>query len=124
VFVIDDEPLIRRALSRQLRFLGTGVEEFACADEVLPKLDQEPDLVICDYHLPVKDGLSLAADIRARWPDVKIIMITGAGPVERLEDALARGHINGLLAKPWRTEDLQESVMAVCRSSKRQAGGT
>jgi DNA-binding NtrC family response regulator len=69
-------------------------------EEALSRLDAfQPDVLVLDYHLPKMNGLEVLAEIRARAPRVKVIMITGNATVEVAVQAMKAGAFD-YLAKP------------------------
>ena len=105
VFVVDDEPMLLRALARLLKELPIDVEVFDRPAEVLARCAQlEPRLVITDLRMPEMTGLQLAAAIHLNYPNVKIILHTGTPHEASTEFAL--------LIKPASKEEVQASVRA------------
>ena len=117
VFVLDDDVIIRHALARQLRSFGLKVLEFATAEEVISRLEENPSLLISDYYLPGADGLVVAAAAKA-WPaPIKVLILTGVQGSAPLQDALVQGKIDGLLLKPWHSEELLDALRAALGST-------
>jgi DNA-binding NtrC family response regulator len=87
VLIVEDEVLIRLDLGAQLRAAGLTVLEAASADEALAILEEmDPvDLVVSDIRMPGDaDGLDLLGWLRRERPGVKVILISGYIPIERL----------------------------------------
>jgi two-component system, response regulator PdtaR len=85
ILIVEDEPLLRMAISDHLFEQGYYVSEAADADEAIRHLEQNPDirLIITDIDMPGSmDGLKLAEAVRDRWPPVKIIVVSGHRMVE------------------------------------------
>jgi two-component system response regulator FlrC len=105
---VEDHDDTRQALCDMLDMLGQKVTGTANASEALAALDRHPiSLVLSDMHLDEGDGVSLAADIRKRKPDVKVILVTGD---QRMLNTAGSdtGLIDGFLLKPVRLTDLQK----------------
>jgi DNA-binding NarL/FixJ family response regulator len=84
VLVVDDEPLVRvllrAAIARDARL--TTVGEAADGAEALRLEEQlRPDAVVLDVSMPVLDGITVAARLRARRPDCAIIVFSGSDDV-------------------------------------------
>jgi DNA-binding response OmpR family regulator len=80
ILVIDDEKPCVALLHWHLNRNGYGVLTATNGDEALELLGRESvDLVITDIIMPGKDGLETILEIRKRWPDLKIIAISGGG---------------------------------------------
>lgn len=111
LLVVDDEAEIREMLSRHFRLLGYDVglaEHGVAALKVLA--DRRIDVVISDIRMPEMDGVSLLREIRAQYPMIRVIMITG---YVTLENALAcmRNQADTCIFKPL--ADLGELEEAV-----------
>ena len=75
----------------------------------LEKLDGSADLVVVDLMMPRMTGIELIRRLRARWPDLRCIAVSGAVPPELAEEAAQVGAA-ALLKKPFRLRDLQEAA--------------
>ena len=112
VLVVDDEALIRWSLSEGLteygyvvRLAGTAAE----ARSVLDSFGHEPLVVVLDLRLPDMADLTLLKEIRARRPDVPVIMMTAHGSAEDAKQAKALG-VSRFVGKPF---DVGEMVRMV-----------
>ena len=110
VLVIDDEPVVRDAVRRVLEAEGLGVAEACDAAAGLAHAAAGAcRLVLCDIMLPDSSGHEVLAALRARWPDLPVVLITGyATP-----DHAARAHDAGavdFLAKPFEADELLDVV--------------
>jgi len=110
IFVVDDDPLILKSLSRMLQRPGYEIVAFLNPEELLERLSEGPDLLICDYHLPRRDGVDLAAEAKRVHPSVRTMLLTGGFEDERVVAALAHKTIDRFLSKPWRHEELVRAV--------------
>jgi len=83
IMVVDDEESIRQSLSDVLRDEGFDVILAGDGHKALKMLDSNrPDLVILDIWMPVMDGTEVLKEIKARQPDLQVIMISGHGNIE------------------------------------------
>ncbi|HVI68323.1 MAG TPA: response regulator [Bradyrhizobium sp.] len=107
ILVVDDEPdveaLFRQQFRRDLR-TGRFQMEFApSAPAALQRAVEigEPSLILIlsDINMPGMSGLEMLPEVRARRPDVPVIMITAYGDPETRRKAIERG-AEGLLTKP------------------------
>jgi DNA-binding response OmpR family regulator len=109
ILVVDDEPVARRVAFRILSEQGFRVFEADRRDEVLQVLREAQggvDLVMLDVVMPVTDGVALALEIRAEWPDQRILFMS-AHPAQILAQHGLRDLNVPFLAKPYtRTEVL------------------
>jgi CheY-like chemotaxis protein len=95
ILIVDDEPdvaeLFRQRFRREVR-QGFYVLHFAySAEEALEKLDTgvRPQLIVIlsDINMPGMDGLALLREIKRRWPDLPVMMVTAYGDDERRRNA-------------------------------------
>jgi CheY-like chemotaxis protein len=79
VLVVDDEVLIRMALSEYLRDCGYTVREAASAEEAQDVLlaGHHVDILFSDIRLPGQDGVALATWARANFPSVSVFLASG-----------------------------------------------
>jgi putative nucleotidyltransferase with HDIG domain len=112
--VVDDEPVVRRALSRVLGQMGFTTREAGEGGEAIALLERDgaPSLVISDLRMPGVDGLGLLREVRQRWPDTSVIMLSGVAETSVAIDCLHEGAADFLL-KPVAMGELQERVTRV-----------
>ena len=110
VFVVDDDPSIRRALKRLLESVGLRVELFASAQEFLQA--ERPDIPGClvlDIRLPRKSGLDLQRELAETSHQIPIIFITAHGDIAMTVRAMKAGAVE-FLTKPFRDQDLLDAI--------------
>ena len=120
VLVVDDEKTVLDALRAQIRTLGRGhlrcetaegVEE---AWEVLAELvdedDQDVILVVSDWLMPGTRGDEFLAQVRAAYPSIVRVMLTGQADPEALERVQREELAHLLLHKPWQVRDVQAAL--------------
>jgi len=110
VFVVDDDALLRHALTNLLRSVGLRVETFGSAREFLdsPRPDA-PGCLVLDVRLPGLSGLDLQRELTAAQLDVPIIFITGYGDIPMTVQAMKAGAVE-FLTKPFRDQDLLDAI--------------
>jgi len=94
VLIADDHPLVRSGVRRALEEEHDieVVGEATNGAKVLPLVGQTgPDLVVLDISMPQLDGLACLDQIRRRYPDVKVVILSASGDSDRVQAALARG---------------------------------
>jgi CheY-like chemotaxis protein len=114
VLVVDDEPGVRRLMARLLRVRGYAVadsEDAAAALAYLESLDHPVDLVVTDIVMPGMSGIRLAEEIEARWPRVKVLLVTGYAEGEALRST--RTQSRPLLPKPFTPSAMAAAVRDV-----------
>ncbi len=119
VLVVDDEEIARENLELMLRKEGYEVATAANgqqAMEVLSNLDV--DVVVTDLKMEAMDGIQLLESIRANWPGVQVIMVTGYATVATAVEAMQKG-ADHYLSKPISLDELRAVVrQAVERSGQ------
>jgi DNA-binding response OmpR family regulator len=116
ILVVDDESEIRQLLSIYLRKQGYEVSTAATSHETLSALAQNPiDLVVLDIGLAQEDGLRLLENLKASYPEVRVIMLTGMGFVE---DLLQEAHDKGADGYVSKVLPLDELLIAIERTSQ------
>ena len=117
VLVVDDEPdvaeMFRQRFRREAR-QGTYVLHFAASgEEALDRLANgvEPELIVIlsDINMPGMDGLSLLREIKARRPELPVMMVTAYGDDDRRRRASEAG-AHEFLAKPVDFDLLKEEL--------------
>jgi FixJ family two-component response regulator len=78
IYLVDDDPLVRRSLTRLLESTGYKVEAFARPDVFLRHFSSHPSVVvILDIWMEIMTGMELLAHIYAKSPQTRLIFITG-----------------------------------------------
>jgi FixJ family two-component response regulator len=110
VYVVDDDPSFRKAVSRLLRTAGLEVETLASAQEFLdhPKVDR-PSCLVLDVRMPGPSGIDLQAALQEARRDLPIVFMTGHGDVSTSVRAMKGGAVD-FLEKPFRAAELLACV--------------
>jgi putative nucleotidyltransferase with HDIG domain len=110
VLIVDDDAVVREAISMVLSEEGFDCRSANGAEEALDRVrETEPHLVISDMKMPGKDGLWLLDRLRRERPDTAVVMLTAYGDTEAAVECLRRGATDYLL-KPPRSSDLLRSI--------------
>jgi FixJ family two-component response regulator len=110
VFVVDDDPAVRKALQRLFRAAGLHVETFAEAQEFLTgSRPESPGCLVLDLRLPGISGLDLQEELAAAHLDLPIIFLTGYGTVPESVRAMKAGAVE-FLEKPIDDQTLLAAV--------------
>lgn len=121
VFVIDDDPSIRKALSRLLRATGYQSELFSSGADFLARTPHPgPSCVIVDVRMPGLNGIKLQETLIQRRRQEQLIFITGHGSIPMCAQAMKAGAVD-FLPKPFRNSQLLQCVeRALARSAGEQ----
>lgn len=104
ILLIDAHDEVRETIAAQLSDLGHAVIQADGSESALSALDaHRVELIISDVAMPGVDGLELAERVRARWPHLPILFMTGHADRARLEVA-------SVLEKPFEQGVLARSV--------------
>ena len=106
VFLVDDDPSVRRGLDRLLRAAGHRVETFTSAKEFLERSEHDgPQCVVLDVRMPGQGGIELHEQLVASGRDIPVIFITGHANVPTAVRAMKAGAVD-FLSKPVDDVDL------------------
>ena len=115
VMVVDDHTAFAESLREVLGHragleltasAGTGEEAVRLAEET------RPDVILMDQRLPGTSGAQSTAQILARLPNTKIVMLTGAGTDDEMLDAVEAG-VSGYLLKTARVAEIADAIQRV-----------
>jgi len=113
VLVVDDDQRVREALVGMLNSSGHRTDHAGSGREALEKLEREQfDLVFTDLSMPEMDGWAVAGEVRRRWPDVKVVLITGHAVSPETVDN-NRDLVSEVMLKPIRFDDLSSTMSQV-----------
>jgi diguanylate cyclase (GGDEF)-like protein len=109
ILLVDDEPLIRVLVARQLSKLGYTPVVAATAEEALALSQNERfRVVITDLQMSGMGGIALLQQLSPLQPQARFLVLTGRGPVA--EELLPRGHRIRIFPKPWDQGELAAAV--------------
>ena len=110
ILILDDEPVIREVLKTVLEKAGFAAREAASAGEGIERLSREPiDLLLLDLMLPDRPGLEVLAEVRQRWPELPVVVVTAYSSVETAIAAMREGAFH-YLPKPFRNDEVVHVV--------------
>jgi DNA-binding NtrC family response regulator len=102
ILIVDDEAELRGVVKDLLGMEGYETAEAGDAASLRRQLDGAPaDLVLLDLKLPDGDGLALLPEIKQKWPNSKVIILTGYGTVDVAEGAFKTDDQIFLQSKPF-----------------------
>jgi DNA-binding NtrC family response regulator len=112
IFVVDDEPIIAFTLATILESAGYTARAFTDPLEALRAVETNcPDYLISDVMMPALNGIDLGIQIKAIYPEVRVLLFSGAVSHSRLwDDPKRKGHSFDILKKPVRPESLLAAI--------------
>jgi len=117
VLVVDDDAAMREMVACLLDRLGFDAQTAFDADEALFALQARPfHAVVCDLHMPRRDGFSLARVAREMRPATPLVLMTSYGAPGTAGEA-ERAGAGALLAKPFSSRQLGEALARAARAS-------
>jgi len=120
VFVVDDDPSVRRSLNRLLKSSGYQAETFATAREfLLHDAHPGPGCLVLDLQLPDLDGLELQQTLARTAHSLPIIFISGHGDIPASVRAIKNGALD-FLPKPFAAKDLLRLIGEAIERSRRE----
>ncbi|HWX07730.1 MAG TPA: response regulator transcription factor [Bradyrhizobium sp.] len=121
IFIVEDDELMRRALSNLFQSVGLEVEMFGSAAEMLQtKLPDVASCLVLDVRLPGLSGLDFQAELARANIHIPIIFMTGHGDIPMTVRAMKGGAVD-FLTKPFRDQDMLDAVtVAIERDRKRR----
>ena len=126
VFVVDDDPSMRRSLDNLLRSVGLDVQAFPSAQEFMPaKRPDVPGCLVLDVRLPGMSGLTFQEELAKSGITLPVIFITGHGDVPMTVRAMKAGALE-FLTKPFDDQVLLDAVHAAIerdRARRQQVAG-
>lgn len=107
VLIVEDEAILAKNMRRYLERQDYDVQVASSGEEGLEAFERfQPDLVLLDYRLPGMDGLEVLEKLRAKYGDVRAILITAHGNVEIAVEAMKAGAAD-YLSKPVALDELR-----------------
>ncbi len=116
VLIADDSEFMRNLLREILEENHTIVEEAENGVEAIEVFNQEqPDLVMMDIVMPIRDGIEATDQIKTDNPDATVIMCTSVGQEEKMKEAVKAG-ADGYITKPFQKPSVMEAIQDVVPS--------
>jgi FixJ family two-component response regulator len=110
IFVVDDDPSVRKSLTRAVRSAGYTVEAFASAGDFLThERFVRPCCAVLDVRLPGLNGLDLQETLARSGHRMPIVFITGHGDISMSVRAMKQGAVD-FLTKPFDVESLLHAI--------------
>ncbi len=115
ILVLDDEKVFREEIKEFLENDGFDVLLAAKPSEAFSIFtENEVDILILDLRLPEMDGLEVLKSVKAQYPEVEVIMITGHGDMDAVIQAMRHGAVE-FFPKPFRLLDMRAAIQRTKR---------
>ncbi|MCR4891817.1 MAG: response regulator [Lachnospiraceae bacterium] len=113
LLIVDDEKLTREGLVSSIDWDSMGFDEVKTSHDGVHALDlcqtYRPDIILSDVRMPRMDGIRLAEEVLARWPDTVILFMSGYSDKEYLKAAIQLGAVN-YVDKPIDPDELEAAI--------------
>ena len=111
VMTIDDDDAARKMAKFIFQSRGFRVVEASSGEDALQKLDEEePQIILCDLTMPGMDGLMTLKKIKAKKPNIPVVMVSARGENETVREALKAGAYD-YVTKPFSIDYLESTVL-------------
>ncbi|MDP2311261.1 MAG: EAL domain-containing protein [Pseudomonadota bacterium] len=123
ILAVDDEPLVRRAVSRVMNRLGHTVAEAADGNAAIRMMQETAyDVAFVDYDMPGgPDGLAVLSRLRDLCPRCVRVLMTGRTDFPVVVEAINKGEVLRVLPKPFHAEQLESLLDDVVVAARRLA---
>jgi DNA-binding NtrC family response regulator len=110
ILILDDEEVVVTRLKPALEKEGYYVETFIDSRKAKERLDERSfDIVVTDLKMAGIDGMELFQFIKGKWPQTKVILISGFATVEITREAFQAG-VRDIIAKPFKISQFKELI--------------
>jgi two-component system chemotaxis response regulator CheY len=114
ILVVDDNDLMRTLLrgilrSENCQVIGEARNGIAALESVARN---KPDIVFLDVVMPEMDGLEVLQNIKSKYPEIIVVMITGNPSKENVEASIQRG-ASGFIIKPFNSAKVLDTLSRV-----------
>lgn len=100
ILIVDDEEVVRRSYASALATAECRAHSAADGEEALRAMEREPfDVVLLDLRMPGAGGMTVLEQMKRRWPESEVVIITGYPSVESAKQAVRLGAFD-YIAKP------------------------
>ncbi len=106
VLVVDDEAVVVNSIRKILTRKGFTIQEaFSCKDALAQVFAQDYDLVLLDMKMSDGNGLDVLQRIKAKRPDLRVVIVTGYASIDTAVEAIQKG-ASDYMAKPFTPDEL------------------
>jgi DNA-binding NtrC family response regulator len=110
ILVLDDEEVVCARLKPALEKNGYRVETFTDSRQAKQRLEEHQfHIVVTDLKMAGIDGMELYNFIRIKWPETRVIIISGFATVDITREALQAG-VRDIISKPFKISQLKDLI--------------
>jgi DNA-binding NtrC family response regulator len=119
ILIVDDEHIVLDSCKRVLEADGYSVTLVTSADTALEAMSAQVfSLILMDIKMPGRDGMSLMREVKEKWPDVPVIIMSGYATNETLTQ-VSKTDAASFIAKPFTPDELAEAIRKVLEKEGR-----
>ncbi len=107
VLYVDDEPALCKAFERALRGHATVTTTTSAAAAIELLANEQFDVIASDYRMPEATGLEVLGMARARWPEARLVLVSGQVDSAEGDEARNGFGFDAFLRKPWSLDELR-----------------
>ena len=116
VLIVDDSKAMRSIIGKAVQGIGLQDASYSYAENADAGMEiiraQGPDLVLCDLHMPKKNGLELLRELRSAGNQTKVVIVSIDDTQATVREILAQGN-SGFLKKPFTQEQMRKVVFGL-----------
>jgi DNA-binding NtrC family response regulator len=117
ILIVDDENIVLNSCKRVLE-ADVMVTLATSADKAIAAMKEGPfSLILMDIKMPGRDGLSLMREVKANWPEIPVIVMSGYVTTDTISE-VSKTDAAIFLAKPFTPDELLEAVRQVLRKEE------
>jgi DNA-binding NtrC family response regulator len=111
IVVVDEEPMMVKAIKRLLRHEPFDFHGFRSPSRALQYMDRAaPQVVLSEMRMPEMEGVRFLEKVRKKWPDTIRMIMAGSYIPERVLQARQRGDVSAILLKPLDDKHLIRTI--------------
>lgn len=110
VVIIDDEEIVCKRLRPSIERMGCAVETFMDPVAALKRIDEKQfHIVVTDVRMEEVDGIEVLEHATKKWPETKVIVITGYAMMALAREAMEKGAFD-FISKPFKPGDIRNVI--------------
>ena len=116
ILLVEDDPLIRKILSDELKVNGFAVEEVADGEACLEAINSKDiDLVLLDIMIPKKDGIAVLRELKraGKIPRLPVYILSALSDMEKVAEGIALGARGYFVKQESGREEIIKAVRAL-----------